>query len=103
MFIVPFAILQAHKKTFYGIQGILWNDWNTVLQQNRRIATHAIMMVGEQRKQIEALMQEEAEKLVDKLNSYKGKPIDPEIDLKTAVINIISALVDTYYHCAVLT
>ena len=58
-------------------------------------------MVGEQRKQIEALMQEEAEKLVDKLNSYKGKPIDPEIDLKTAVINIISALVDTYYYCAV--
>ena len=53
------------------------------------------MMVGEQRQQIENLIQEEVEVLCEILEAYEGKPVDPEEDIRTSVVNIISVLVIT--------
>ena len=81
-------------KTFYGMKGIVLSDWNLATKHTRKTASHAIMMVGEHRQQIESLIQEEADKLVHKLSGYNEKPVDPHLDFKTSVTNIISALVN---------
>ena len=52
------------------------------------------MMAGEQKKQVQSLVQEEAEALVEIFNGYEGKPIDPHDDIHVSVMNVIAALVN---------
>ena len=81
------------RTAFYDGNGIIFGQWTSALQKSRTITSHAMMMVGEQKKQIESLIQEEAEELCKILEAYEGKPVDPLTDIKTSIVNIISVLV----------
>ena len=85
---------QVIWKGLYGSKGVLFRPWNEDFQHIRKICTHAIMMAGEKKEQVQSLIQEEAEGLVEIFNGYEGKPIDPYDDIHVSIMNVISALVN---------
>ena len=82
----------------YASKGLAFRPWNEDFQHIRKICSHAILMAGEEKKQVQTLIQEEAEALVEIFNKYEGKPIDPQDDIHTSLMNVIAALVNLSFY-----